>query len=142
MAKVTRKEHGNAAYLAAWKAANPDKDKAYQTKYRETNREKTRKAVLKCVTRHRKHTTSALSAYKVARGCVDCGYNAHSEALDFDHLPGKGKRLCISAMRSLSMSIILSEVEKCEIVCANCHRVRTAARRAANRVGNPSNVKP
>ena len=70
-------------------------------------------------------------AYKVSRGCVDCGYNKHPAALDFDHLPDRGRKLfpigCGIANRS--MDAIMAEIEKCEVVCSNCHRIRTATRR-------------
>ena len=71
----------------------------------------------------------AVDAIKLASGCIDCGYNAHSAALEFDHLPGTVKLFCIGAAKGRSMARVLAEIAKCEIVCANCHRVRTAARK-------------
>lgn len=67
--------------------------------------------------------------FKVERGCVDCGYNASPVALDFDHLPGSGKRRDVSLMATCSWAAILAEIEKCEVVCSNCHRIRTQERR-------------
>lgn len=69
--------------------------------------------------------------YKLKHGCVDCGYNAHSAALDFDHLPGTTKVRDIKSGQHLGWLALLTEIAKCEVVCANCHRIRTAARRAA-----------
>ena len=67
---------------------------------------------------------------KTDKGCIDCGYNAHPAALDFDHLPGTEKRFTIGAFGSnYSRAALLEEMAKCEIVCANCHRIRTANRR-------------
>lgn len=79
--------------------------------------------------KRRKELSELLNAYKVERGCTDCGYRLHAEALDFDHLDSK--KFGISAARhSLKpMAEIKKEIEKCEVVCANCHRVRTANRR-------------
>lgn len=72
----------------------------------------------------------AVDAIKLTRGCADCGYREHAEALDFDHLPGRGKVSHISKLVSnAGMDKILAEIEKCDVVCANCHRVRTAERR-------------
>lgn len=65
---------------------------------------------------------------KLARGCADCGYREHAEALDFDHRPGTTKLFSLSKMHGHSLEAVLAEVEKCDIVCANCHRVRTAER--------------
>lgn len=70
-----------------------------------------------------------VQAIKVERGCTDCGYNAHPAALDFDHLPGQLKLGRLAAMACGSaLKTIHAEIDKCEVVCANCHRVRTAER--------------
>lgn len=61
--------------------------------------------------------------------CKDCGYKAHPAAFEFDHL--RDKKLAISNMlnQPYKWERILEEVEKCELVCANCHRIRTHNRR-------------
>lgn len=66
---------------------------------------------------------------KVERGCSDCGYNKHPDALDFDHLPGTEKRCGVAYMMRWSRKLILEEIAKCEVVCANCHRIRTWQRK-------------
>ena len=70
-----------------------------------------------------------LAAIKLERGCADCGFNAHPAALHFDHLPGTIKRRGLSRMASLTWTTVLDEIAKCEVVCANCHAIRTATRR-------------
>lgn len=77
---------------------------------------------------------------KLRSGCVDCGYKEHPEALDFDHLPDSIKEFDISraVYAGISLERILLEVAKCEVVCSNCHRVRSANR---NRRGNPIPVR-
>ena len=70
-----------------------------------------------------------LSDLKVSRGCADCGYNAHPAALHFDHLPGHEKKFGLSRAAAWPWKDVLAEIEKCEVVCANCHAVRTALRR-------------
>lgn len=61
---------------------------------------------------------------KEASGCVDCGEKNHI-VLDFDHL--KNKKYNISRMihDNFSWAAIKKEIAKCEVVCANCHRIRT-----------------
>ncbi len=68
-----------------------------------------------------------LLAYLLGHPCVDCG-ERDPIVLDFDHL--RDKRLNISALanRGARWEVVLSEIEKCEVVCANCHRRRTCAR--------------
>jgi len=70
-----------------------------------------------------------IDAIKLERGCADCGYNAHAEALDFDHLPGAIKRYEVAQMGRSGWATIEAEIAKCEVVCSNCHRVRTVRRR-------------
>ncbi|MFJ6579250.1 hypothetical protein ACIQMY_25225 [Streptomyces sp. NPDC091368] len=65
---------------------------------------------------------------KIDRGCADCGYNANPVALDFDHLPGAKKLYRVCTMAGMSRALIDAEIAKCEVVCANCHRIRTADR--------------
>ena len=60
--------------------------------------------------------------------CADCGACYPPEVMEFDHVPGRGGKLHnISTLKTLRA--ILAEAEKCELVCANCHRVRTTRRR-------------
>lgn len=70
-----------------------------------------------------------LNAIKLAVGCTDCGYRDHPAALEFDHLPGRAKVGEVGQLaRSAAWEVVLEEIKKCQIVCANCHRVRTTAR--------------
>lgn len=64
---------------------------------------------------------------KLLVGCADCGYAENNEALQFDHL--KDKSFNISNSYLLSVAKILEEIEKCEVVCTNCHAIRTDNRR-------------
>lgn len=71
---------------------------------------------------------AALAAYKVEKGCTDCGYNSHPAALEFDHLPGFNKTRTVASMLYSSWEAIWKEIAKCEIVCSNCHSIRTYER--------------
>jgi hypothetical protein len=70
-----------------------------------------------------------LQEIKLSHGCADCGYKAHPEALDFDHRNPTEKRFWISKIKTLSLASLMAEVAKCDVVCANCHRIRTYNRR-------------
>lgn len=61
--------------------------------------------------------------------CVDCGNN-NPIVLEFDHVRGK-KIDNISSMASggTCWPLILKEISKCEVRCANCHRIVTHNRR-------------
>jgi len=63
------------------------------------------------------------------RPCIDCNLAYPPYVMDFDHVKGK-KSGGVSAMTgSASKKRILKEIAKCEVVCANCHRKRTYARK-------------
>ena len=61
-------------------------------------------------------------------GCVDCGYNEHPAALDLDHRPGVDKKFELALGHNRSAAAIKAELAKCDVVCANCHRIRTFKR--------------
>jgi hypothetical protein len=74
--------------------------------------------------RDKQNLKRKLAEIKEASGCVDCGEYNHI-VLDFDHL--KDKKYNISRMihDGFSWAAIKKEISKCEVVCANCHRIRT-----------------
>jgi hypothetical protein len=66
--------------------------------------------------------------------CTDCGQRFHPAAMAFDHLPGTSKRLDIASLAGRGcIRLARAEIEKCELVCANCHAVRTFMRREAKK---------
>ena len=55
--------------------------------------------------------------------CICCGYNKCNSALEFHHLDEKEKDFNISDLKtSVFTTIISDELDKCVLVCANCHR--------------------
>lgn len=67
-----------------------------------------------------------LLEYLADNPCTDCG-ETDPVVLEFDHL-GDKKFNISSNFTWLAWDLICAEVEKCEVVCANCHRRRTALR--------------
>ena len=60
--------------------------------------------------------------------CMDCGIQYPYYVMDFDHRNKKTKLTTISRMinfHSYSKEKIIKEIKKCDLVCANCHRIRT-----------------
>lgn len=64
-----------------------------------------------------------VNAYKRKMGCLYCKVRDPS-ALDFHHLNPETKEYNISEMvgRGMSIELILDEIAKCIVLCANCHR--------------------
>lgn len=67
---------------------------------------------------------------KLARGCADCGWSRWARGLDWDHVRGvKVTTVAILIGKIAPWSEVLAEMAKCEVVCANCHRLRTLGRK-------------
>ena len=54
--------------------------------------------------------------------CMKCGYNKCIWALDFHHRDPKEKEFGIGAYNNLAWFKIMTELDKCDLLCANCHR--------------------
>ncbi len=61
--------------------------------------------------------------------CKDCGTTDH-RVLQFDHLSDKKNDVSNMIYNGNSLSVIKTEIRKCEIRCANCHTIITAERRS------------
>jgi hypothetical protein len=99
----------------------------------EKQKESVRVASKKAALRKRAYRYDYLSKLKCQKGCADCGYNLHAVALDFDHREDEEKLFTIACAMLNNWDQILAEVDKCDVVCANCHRVRTQMRRGASK---------
>ncbi len=71
--------------------------------------------------------------FKVSRGCMDCGLRLdRPEVYDLDHRPGEAKVDKVSMLVNVgTLEQVIAECAKCDVVCANCHRIRTEDRRTA-----------
>lgn len=64
--------------------------------------------------------------YLLLHPCIDCG-ERDPIVLEFDHRdPSNKTNEVTSLIRSSSWKKILDEIKKCDVVCTNCHRIRTA----------------
>lgn len=61
-------------------------------------------------------------------GCTQCGYNAHGAALDFNHLD-PSQKVCQITAQNWKTAKGEEERMKCELLCANCHRIETFKQR-------------
>jgi len=61
--------------------------------------------------------------------CVDCEKTYHPVCMDFDHLGNKSFELSDGIVNGFSQKRLLEEIKKCELVCSNCHRLRTWKRK-------------
>lgn len=74
---------------------------------------------VKAVVDWRRRVKEKLVEYKGGQ-CKYCGYKKCIDCLDFHHLDPRQKEFAISG-KSYSFERLKSEVDKCELVCKNCH---------------------
>jgi hypothetical protein len=96
-----------------------DKNKRAAIRYRERMQEIVGKVQLA-----RRERKRQLVAYKGGK-CSDCGGVFPAICFDFDHRDVHAKSFEIGRRIGYSLEKLLVEVEKCDLVCANCHRIRT-----------------
>ena len=74
----------------------------------------------------RARTYKFLRRVKKMVGCIKCGYNEHFAALHFDHIDPSQKSSKGSAIENMwSIRRIKEELRKCQVLCANCHSIKS-----------------
>ena len=104
---------------------------AYGREHYEANRQHYIEQAAKVKRRLMRERTLLLIDYFKSHPCVECG-EADPIVLEFDHLRDKSFTIGQSLLKRRWRDIV-AEMEKCEVVCANCHRRRTAERRSSFR---------
>ncbi len=63
--------------------------------------------------------------------CTDCKIKYGYWVMQYDHINPKNKKDAISDLikKGVSFEVLLAEIEKCELVCANCHAEREQKRK-------------
>lgn len=77
--------------------------------------------------------TQLIRDLKESKPCMDCKQKYPACVMDFDHRDPSKKKGTISIMVSKSgIDKTLAEIKKCDLVCSNCHRIRTDNRLRQN----------
>ena len=129
--KVTEIEYGKQ-----YRKDNQEKEKARAKRYKELNPEKVKEQkknwamankelVNHYSKNHRDTRREFLDIIKLEEGCQTCGYNGHPRALQFDHINPAEKLFTIADLLTCSMDKLLTELEKCRVLCANCHSIHS-----------------
>jgi hypothetical protein len=103
-----------------YRQKHSDRVKASNLKYRLQNIEK----IKQLRSKYRAKKRALITMLKVERGCYECG-ERDPAVLDFHHRDHSTKLFSIgdsSKTSSTGIERIMAEVEKCNVVCANCHR--------------------
>jgi len=83
------------------------------------------------IAKQKAHLATYIRDLKENSPCRDCGKFYPYYVMDFDHVRGKKHANVMELIPTLSKKKIDEEIAKCEIVCSNCHRIRTHVRRIA-----------
>lgn len=116
--KKTNKRHSQCKSCYKEKRKNKEHYLKYKVEYLERVNKRRKEKI--------KENREKLLEYFKKHHCVKCGEN-NPIVLDFDHRDEKEKKYGISSMiDSYNWSTILTEIKKCDVLCANCHRIRTS----------------
>lgn len=100
--------------------------RAYRRQYNATNASKRH---IEMAAR-RRAAKEYVDRIKGGTPCADCGRSFAAIAMDFDHVRGAKARSVSSLVSgAYKIDLIQDEIAKCDVVCACCHRIRTAARK-------------
>lgn len=102
---------------------DPVKHKISQRRWQIENRPRT----ARWHRERRRERRAFIQKYK-SHPCADCGGVFDPVCMDFDHRPGETKRFSIAESLNSPLAEIMDEIAKCDVVCANCHRLRTHSR--------------
>jgi len=80
--------------------------------------------------KHKSHLIKYIQEMKSSSPCLDCKVSYPYYVMDFDHVRGRKQKNVMELINTLSKKKIDEEIAKCEIVCSNCHRIRTHKRKA------------
>ena len=95
-----------------------------------------RQYLIAAVHKRRRKIRAMAIEYKGGK-CEMCGYNKCSDALEFHHVDSKGKDFSISRKGyTRSWRKVKAEIDKCILICANCHREIHAQIQSAASSGN------
>ena len=100
-------------------ARNPERQRATEARYRARHPER-----IAAKSKRAQRKRRALLAQLKSQPCMDCGQSYPPYVMDFDHRRGT-KVFDVSTNSMWGLQAVLTEIEKCDLVCANCHRIRT-----------------
>ena len=120
-------------YQKKWRAPhalaiNAERRRKYAVVTDLAARREARRAMVQSTNAKRKADYRALVDTEKDKPCADCRNKFPPECMDFDHVRGE-KRYGIGKMGQMPLVSVMAEIAKCDVVCANCHRIRTRDRR-------------
>mgnify|MGYP003152885164 CR=1 FL=1 len=111
---------------------DPEKRRQYQREYHrryyQKHSTKYKEKAKKWNRSQRRWARDYVQRVKRLHKCIDCG-ESNPLVLEFDHVKDKSHNISDMTNGAYSIEAIKKEMRKCEIRCANCHRIKTIERR-------------
>ena len=96
---------------------NKEKISEHDRKYYELNKEKRKE-----YSREHNKKNKAICLEYLGGKCVKCG---STERLEFDHIKREGKKYTIAKKITNSFGYLKEELDKCQLLCVDCHKIKT-----------------
>jgi hypothetical protein len=130
----------NTCYTRWYRTQNPEMFRRNEKKQREKPASKVRICAYNSAYKQRKKAYRKakqielrlkVETIKEASPCLDCDNYFPAICMDFHHRDPatKLKDVSVLVMRSALWETIAEEIAKCDLICSNCHRIRTKAQR-------------
>ena len=97
----------------------------YNRKHYASNREKTIARVNRNNKAYKLRNREYVYQHLLSNPCVDCN-ETNVVVLEFDHLRDKDNGIAVLVAKAVSIKRLQTEMDNCEVRCANCHRRKTA----------------
>lgn len=108
-------------YLVDMPYKDKEKQKERNREYQKAHYQKKKDYYKDKAATRKQDMKTFITEYKTKKGCSKCKEN-HPACLDFHHLSDKEFNVAEAVTRGYSKTRILTEIDKCIILCANCHR--------------------
>lgn len=106
---------------AKWRKEHPGRSKEYMIQWRKEHGEEEQKSWQE----YRRNNKKRAIEYLGGR-CIKCGGIFHPDVYDFHHKDGDEKDVCVAKLLGRKFEKITEELDKCVLLCANCHRIEHA----------------
>ena len=120
---------------------DPEIRKAKHAEYSKAYYEKNKAAIIKNKNVRKKELVKQFAAFKATKSCTKCG-ESHPATLDFHHVEyhPSNKKVFKLVQDGHWWKRIQQEIEKCVVLCANCHRKHHHDERMLAKAEKSSNI--
>ena len=94
-----------------------------------------------CNTKIRRYRAKAAAVRYLGEKCTECGWSGNQAALQFHHTDPSKKDFTIGNVANKNWDTIKKEIERCVLLCANCHMIRHSTKNETKFIEEAINYK-